>query len=528
MEFDVVIAGGGSAGCVLAGRLSEDPGVRVCLVEAGAHDDSWLVKVPLGAALMLPTTLRNWAFDTVPQAGLGGRRGYQPRGKSLGGSSSLNAMIYTRGHPGDYDDWAAQGADGWSWRDVLPYFLVAENNERGASALHGVGGPLNVADVRSPNPFARLFVQAAVRAGLPANADFNGAGQEGVGFYQVTQKNGERWNAARAYVHPAKRRANLTVLTESTALRIVFEGRRAVGLEIERGGRRETLRAAREVIASLGAFQSPQLLMCSGIGPAAHLRDNGIEVLCDAPGVGANLQDHLDYVVNLRIDTRELIGISLRGAGRLLAQALRWRRRRDGMLASNGAEAGGFVKSLPGLARPDLQLHFVIGMIDDHMRKLRFGHGASLHACVLRPKSRGTVRISGGDMRRPPVIDPQFLCAPEDLAGLVRGFKLARRILRTPPFAQFPAEELYTAQVESDADIEQAIRSRADTIYHPAGTCRMGGDPGAVLDPQLRVRGVEALRVVDCSVMPSLIGGNTNAPAIMIGEKAAAMIRAGG
>lgn len=527
LEFDYIIAGGGSAGCTLAARLSEDPGVRVCLVEAGAHDNSVLVNVPLGSAVMLPSKIRNWAFSTVPQPGLGGRRGYQPRGKSLGGSSSINAMIYTRGHPGDYDHWAAQGATGWSWNEVLPYFLRAENNERGASALHAIGGPLNVTEVRSPNRFAHLFVEAAMHAGLPANADFNGPEQEGVGFYQVTQKNGERWNAARAYLHPAMQRPNLAVMTEATALRIVFAEKRAIGLEIERGRRRETLHAAREVICALGAFQSPQLLMCSGIGPAGHLREHGVDVLCDAPGVGSNLQDHIDFTFNLRIASADLVGVSLAGMWRLCRDIFRWRNERNGMLTSNGAESGGFVKSRPDLDRPDLQLHFVIGMVDDHTRKRHLGHGLSLHVCVLRPKSRGSVRIAGGDMRQPPVIDPQFLCAPEDLAGLVRGFKLARRILRAPPFEAFPAEELYTAEVESDSDIEQVIRQRADTIYHPVGTCRMGTDAQAVLDPQLRVWGVDGLRVVDCSVMPTLIGGNTNAPAIMIGEKAAAMIRTG-
>lgn len=530
MDFDYVIVGGGSSGCVLAARLSEDPAVRVCLVEAGAPDDSVLVTVPLGAAVILPSKIRNWAFQTVAQPGLGGRLGYQPRGKSIGGSSAINAMIYMRGHPSDYDDWAALGATGWAWKDVLPYFLASENNERnerGASELHGSGGPLNVAEIRTPNPFAKLFVEAARHIGLPANDDFNGAEQEGVGFYQVTQKNGERCSAARAYLHAAKERPNLAVLTGSTALRIVFEAKRATGVQIERGGARETLRASREVLVSAGAFQSPQLLLCSGIGPAEHLRGNGIGVLCDAPEVGANLQDHLDYIACRRVDSTDLLGVSFAGAAKLVQEIFRWRRERSGMLTSNGAESGGFVKSEPGLARPDLQLHFVIGMVDDHARKRHLGHGLSLHACVLRPKSRGTVRVAGGDMREPPVIDPQFLSAPEDLAGLVRGFKLARRILDAPPFAPFPAEELYTAGVHSDHDIEQAIRARADTIYHPVGTCRMGSDERSVLDPQLRVRGVDALRVVDCSVMPTLIGGNTNAPAIMIGEKAAAMIRAG-
>jgi choline dehydrogenase-like flavoprotein len=524
-DFDYVVVGGGSAGCVLAARLSEDPATRVCLVEAGPSDASAVVATPAGVALMLPTRIRNWAFQTVPQEGLFQRRGYQPRGRMLGGSSSMNAMIYMRGHPLDYDDWAAGGASGWAWRDVLPYFLRSENNERGASELHGTGGPLNVADLRSPNPFARLFVEAAKEAGLPANDDFNGPVQEGVGLYQVTQKGGERWNAARAYLHPAMTRPNLAVYTEAHALRVVFQGKRATGVEVWRAGRSEPLGAAREVVLAAGAFQSPQLLMCSGVGPGEHLRALGITVVHDAPGVGENLQDHPDYVVNRKVRSTELVGLSLAGSLRLARELVRYVRERRGMLTSNFAEAGGFVKSEPGIERPDLQLHFVIGMVDNHNRTLHFGHGMSCHVCVLRPKSRGTVRLASADAREAPLIDPRFLAEPADLAGLMRGFKLVRRILDAPALAAFPSTELYTARASDDAEIERAIRARADTVYHPVGTCRMGSDARAVLDPQLRVHGVERLRVADCSVMPTLIGGNTNAPAIMIGERAAEFLR---
>ncbi len=524
-EFDCVVVGGGSAGCVLAARLSEDPAMRVCLVEAGPRDDSTLVTTPAGVALILPTRIRNWAFETVPQEALYQRRGYQPRGRMLGGSSSMNAMIYMRGHPSDYDDWAASGASGWAWRDVLPVFLRAENNERGGSAWHGVGGPLNVADLRSPNPFARLFVEAGKEAGLPANDDFNGAQQEGVGLYQVTQKGGERWSAASAYLHPAMSRPNLAVYTEAHALRVLFEGKRANGVEIWRAGRAETLGARREVVLAAGAFQTPQLLMCSGVGPAEQLRALGLAVVHDAPGVGENLQDHPDYIINRKVRSTELMGVSFGGSLRLVRELLRYVRERRGMLTTNFAEAGGFVRSEPGLERPDLQLHFVVGMVDNHNRTLHLGHGLSCHVCVLRPKSRGTVRLASADVRDAPLIDPRFLVEPEDLAGLVRGFKLVRRILDAPALAAFPSTELYTANVHADADIERAIRARADTVYHPVGTCRMGSGAGAVLDPELRVRGVERLRVADCSVMPSLIGGNTNAPAIMIGERAAEFMR---
>jgi choline dehydrogenase-like flavoprotein len=524
-QFDYVVVGGGSAGCALAARLSEDPARRVCLVEAGPPDDSALVSTPVGAALLVPTRIRNWAFQTVPQEALYQRRGYQPRGRTLGGSSSINAMIYMRGHPSDYDDWAAAGATGWAWRDVLPHFLRAENNERGASDFHGVGGPLNVADLRSPNPFARLFVEAGKEAGFPVNDDFNGPRQEGVGLYQVTQKGGERCNAARAYLRPAKGRANLAVTTGAHALRVLFAGRRASGVEIWRAGRVEKLAAAREVVLAAGALQSPQLLMCSGIGPGEQLRALGLEVVHDAPGVGENLQDHPDYVVIRKVGSSELLGISLGGTLRLAKEIWRYVRERRGTLSSNFAEAGGFVKSEPGLERPDLQLHFVIGMVDNHNRTLHLGHGMSCHVCVLRPRSRGTVRLASRDARDAPLIDPRFLSEPEDLAAMVRGFKLVRRILDAPALAAFASTELYTAQVREDADIERAVRSRTDTVYHPVGTCRMGSDPGSVLDPELRVRGVEGLRVADCSVMPTLIGGNTNAPAIMIGERAAEFMR---
>ena len=524
-EFDYVVVGGGSAGCVLAARLSEDRAVRVCLVEAGPSDDSALVYTPAAVALILPTRIRNWAFKTVAQEALYQRRGYQPRGRMLGGSSSMNAMIYMRGHPADYDDWVAAGASGWAWRDVLPYFLRGENNERGASDLHGVGGPLNVADLRSPNPFARLFVEAGKEAGLPANDDFNGPRQEGVGLYQVTQKGGERWSAARAYLHPALDRSNLAVYTEAHALRVLFEGKRATGVEIWRAGRAETLGAKREVVLAAGTFQTPQLLMCSGVGPGEPLRALGIAVVHDAPGVGQNLQDHPDYVTNRKLRSTELMGVSLAGSLRLAKELWRYVRERRGMLTTNFAEAGAFARSEPGLERPDLQLHFVVGMVDNHNRTLHLGHGLSCHVCVLRPKSRGTVRLATPDARDAPLIDPRFLAEPEDLAALVRGFKLVRRILDAPALAAFPSAELHTANVHADADIERAVRARADTVYHPVGTCRMGSDAGAVLDPELRVRGVERLRVADCSVMPSLIGGNTNAPAIMIGERAAAFMR---
>ena len=529
MEFDYIVVGGGSGGCVLASRLSEDPGQTVALLEAGGVNDGVLNRVPTGAALLIMRrNPSNWAFATVPQPGLGGRIGYQPRGRGLGGSSAINAMIYLRGQREDYDDWAAGGARGWGWADVQPYFLKAENNERGADGEHGVGGPLNVADLRSPHPFAELFVKAGMQAGLARNDDFAGETQEGVGFYQVTQKNGERWSVARAYLEPARARANLHIETGALATRIVFEGTRAVGVEFEQGGVRRVFRARREVLLAAGALQSPQLLMVSGVGPADALRQLGIAVVADLP-VGANLQDHLDVIINRRVDNTDLLGLSPTGAVKLLRGMHQWRRERRGILTSNFAEAGAFVRTLPELTRPDVQLHFVIGMVDNHNRTFHLGHGMSCHSCKLRPKSRGTVRLASKDARDAPQIDPAFLSAEEDLETMARGFKIVRRIFAQPAFAPFgggdPSRELYFGEVRSDDEIRAAIRQRADTVYHPVGTCKMGSDATAVVDPELRVRGVQGLRVVDASVMPTLVSGNTNAPVVMIAEKAADQIR---
>jgi choline dehydrogenase-like flavoprotein len=525
---DYIIIGGGSAGCVLAARLTEDPSVRVALIEAGPPDSSVLIHCPAGLALLAKNGQANWAFETVSQPGLGGRRGYQPRGKVLGGSSSVNAMIYARGQHADYDEWAAQGNEGWGWRDVLPYFKRAEHNERGADAFHGTGGPLNVMDLRSPNRFGPVFVQAAVQAGFAPNPDFNGADQEGVGMYQVTHKKGERFSAAKAYLTPNLSRPNLQVITQAYTTRILMEGKRAVGIEYREGGQLHQLKAAREVLLCAGALQSPQLLMLSGIGPAAHLQSHGIAVAHDLPGVGRNLHDHVDVVQVVDApQLKDLFGLSAAGLVRVLKGIFEWRNFRSGMLTTNFAEAGGFIKSDPGEARPDLQLHFVVGKLVDHGRKTVFGHGYSCHVCLLRPQSRGSVQLASRDPAAAPLIDPNFLGDADDLQRLVRGFKIMRRILSQSALAGYGGRELpASAGAKSDEQIEAFIRSRADTIYHPAGSCRMGNGALDVVDAKLQVHGVAGLRVVDASIMPRLVSGNTNAPTIMIAEKAADMIKA--
>ncbi|MBL8323778.1 MAG: choline dehydrogenase [Rubrivivax sp.] len=531
MEFDYVIVGGGSAGCVLAGRLSEDPGVSVALLEAGGPDRSVLIHCPAGLAVMAKQKAINWAFQTVPQPGLNGRRGYQPRGRVLGGSSSINAMIYMRGQREDYEAWAAEGNPGWGWADVLPWFKRAEHNERGADAYHGSGGPLNVMDLRSPNAILPDFVEAARQAGYPINTDFNGATQEGIGAYQVTHRNGERFSAAKAYVTPHLGRPNLTVLTGTRTLRVLLEGRRAVGVEALRGTERITVRARAEVLLCAGALQSPQLLLLSGIGAPEELQRHGIAVAHALPGVGRHLHDHVDVVqVVLAPQARSTFGLTAGGAWRVLQGIGDWRRHRRGMLTTNFGEAGGFIKSQPGEATPDLQLHFVIAKLVDHGRKTVFGHGYSCHVCVLRPRSRGSLTLASADPLAAPLIDPNFFGDPDDLARLVRGFKLMRSLLAQPALAKYGGHESPTsAGATTDAAIEQFVRNYADTIYHPVGSCRMGpGGPGSlnVVDHELRVHGIDRLRVVDASIMPSIVSGNTNAPVIMIGEKAAAMVQA--
>ncbi|HKY92185.1 MAG TPA: choline dehydrogenase [Nevskiaceae bacterium] len=533
-SFDYVIVGGGSAGCVLANRLSESGRHTVCLLEAGPRDWNPLIRMPLGMIPLVRGWFCNWKFWSEPQRHLNGRRLYQPRGRTLGGSSAINGTAYTRGHPFDYDRWAALGCEGWSYRDVLPYFIASEHFEPASSPedapFHGQGGPLNIANRPTNNPLSIAFVQAAQLAGHAHNPDFNGARQEGVGLFHVFQKDGERCSNARAYLRPAEGRPNLTIVTGAHATQIQIVGRHATGVRFRHRGEDRAVKAEREVILCAGAFQSPQLLLLSGIGPHDELQRHDIGTVHDLPGVGANLQDHLDVYVVTRAKSR--VGFSFHPtAWWRLAKALwQYARHRTGECTSNAGESGGFFRSKPDEAIPDMQWHLLPTMNPKHALDLRpvFRHyGYSVMNYDLRPLSRGRVGLRSADPTAPPLIDPNFGADRRDIERLVRGVRETRRVLAQAPFDAHRDQEVAPgAKVQSDAELEAWVRQTAEVAYHPVGTCKMGParDPMAVVDPRLRVHGIRGLRVADASIMPTVPGCNTNAPTTMIGEKAAAMI----
>jgi len=523
-EFDIIVIGGGSAGSAVAGRLSEDGKRTVCLIEAGGRNDNFLVKTPG----MMPFLLKNanWRFDTVPQKGLNGRIGYQPRGRGLGGSSAINAMVYIRGNKWDYDNWADMGCTGWSYDDVLPYFKKSEGNERGGDDYHGGDGPLSVSDQKWLNPGSVAFVEAARNLQLPILDDFNGEKQEGMGIYQVTQKGGERWSAARAYVEPGRDRQNLEIKTKSLVEKLIVEDGRVTGVKIKRGFGGETIKARGAVVLSAGAFGSPHILQLSGIGPADHLKDNGAEVVIDKPEVGANLKDHIDFVSGYETESKELIGDSLEGTFRMGKAIIEHRMKRTGIMTTPYAEAGGFWSSNKDVPAPDIQYHFVPAVLEDHGREKVKGHGFSCHACVLRPHSKGTVRLHSNDPTDAPALDPNFLDDDRDIETLRAGIRHMKRIMESPPLTDFKPTDRHPIDMNNDAELDQLIRSRADTVYHPVGTCRMGKDDDAVVDARLKFKGLDGLYVADASIMPEIISGNTNAPSIMIGERAADFIKA--
>ena len=525
LEFDYVVVGAGSAGCVLANRLSADGRHSVLLLEAGPKDNNLWIHVPLGYGRLFKEKTVNWMYQTEPEPGLDGRTIFQPRGKVLGGSSSINGLLYVRGQHEDYDRWRQHGNSGWGFDDVLPYFKKAENQQRGADDFHGAGGPLPVSDLVHADPLSAAFIAAAAETGIPVNPDFNGASQEGTGFFQTTTRRGRRASTAVAYLRPARGRGNLRVETSALAQRILFDGRRADTIEFRQAGVLRTARARKEILVSGGAYNSPQLLQLSGVGPAELLRQHGIDVVLDAPGVGHDLQDHMQVRVVMRctqsITLNDIVNSPVR---RILAGA-RYAAFRKGPLTIAAGTSGAFFKTSPRLATPDIQIHFLPFSTDKMGERLHSFSGFSASVCQLRPESRGSLRIRSADPTAAPEIRINYLSTEVDRTANVEGLKVLRRILQAPALGPYVVEEVDPgAKVSTDEELLNYCRARGSTIYHPTSTCRMGSDPLAVVDQRLRVRGLEGLRVVDGSIMPDLVSGNTNAAIIMIAEKASDMI----
>ena len=522
--YDYIIVGAGSAGCVLANRLSADPSVRVLLLEAGGKDSSILYRMPAGVGSLITGGKGNWCYETEGQEHLNYRRLFWPRGKVLGGSSSINGMIYIRGHARDYDHWRQLGLEGWGFSDVLPYFKRSEDLEFGGDNFHGEGGPLKVSSGKSTNPLFRTFVEAGRQAGHPFTDDFNGYQQEGMGFYQLTIRDGKRQSTAVGYLRPALDRDNLTVEVEALTSRIVFEGKKAVGVDFMQKGEARTVRAEREVILCGGAVNTPQTLLLSGVGDADYLKRFGIDVVADLPGVGKNLQDHLDCSINYEC-TQPITLYSQANPFRALATGMQYVFSGKGLGQTNGLEAGGFLKTRPELEMPDIQLHFIAANMFEHGKKKMDRHGFMAHICQLRPESRGEIALKSTNPSDPPLIQPNYLATENDRITLREGVKMVREIFGQEAFDAYRGPEIQPgAHVQSDEKLDEFIRRNAETIYHPVGTAKMGTDKDAVVDAACKVHGIDGLRVVDASVMPTLVGGNTNAPTIMIAEKVSDMI----
>ncbi len=525
LEVDYIIVGAGSAGCVLANRLTANGKHSVLLLEAGPRDTNPWIHIPLGYGRLFKEEAVNWMYQTEPEPGLNGRNVFQPRGKVLGGSSSINGLLYIRGQQQDYDRWRQQGNLGWGYDDVLPYFKRAEDQARGGDEFHGVGGPLPVSDWRHADPLSAAFVDAAVQVGIPRNPDFNGAVQEGAGFFQTTTRGGRRASAAVAYLRPAKARPNLHVETSAMAERILFEGARAAAVTYRAAGIPRSARARREILVSGGAYNSPQLLQLSGVGPADLLRSHGIDVVLDAPGVGHDLQDHLQVRIVMRCSQAITLNDIVNNPFRKVMTGLRYAAFRTGPLTIAAGTSGAFFRTNPRLASPDIQIHFLPFSTDKMGENLHSFSGFTASVCQLRPESRGSLRIRSADPAAPPEIRINYLASEVDRTANIEGLKILRKILRAPALAPYVVEEVDPGdKVTSDEALLAYCRARGTTIYHPTSTCRMGNDPLAVVDQRLRVRGTDGLRVIDASVMPNLVSGNTNAPVIMIAEKASDMI----
>jgi choline dehydrogenase len=524
-EFDYIIVGAGSAGCVLANRLSASGKHSVLLLEAGPKDSNLWIHVPLGYGKLFKDTTVNWMYQTEPEPGLNGRTVFQPRGKVLGGSSSINGLLYVRGQHEDYDRWRQLGNTGWGFDDVLPYFKKAEDQQRGADEFHGTGGPLPVSDSRHPDPLSQAFIEAAAESGIPKNPDFNGAAQEGAGWFQTTTRRGRRASTARSYLRPARQRSNLRVETAALAQRIVFEGRRAAAVEYKQAGAAKTARARKENLGSGGAYNSPQLLQLSGVGPADLLRSHGIDVVLDAPGVGHDLQDHMQVRIVTRCTQRITLNDIVGSPFRKIMTGLQYAAFRTGPLTIAAGTSGAFFKTNPRLATPDVQIHFLPFSTDKMGEALHSYSGFSASVCQLRPESRGSLRIKSADPSVAPEIRINYLATETDRTANVEGLKILRKILQAPALRAYTVEEVDPgAKVTSDEALLDFCRQRGSTVYHPTSTCRMGNDPLAVVDQRLRLRGLEGLRVIDGSIMPDLVSGNTNAAIIMIAEKASGMI----